>query len=166
MSDVEFGRPRVAGALFLAFRMTAGVAFLFRDVLGGGGAIAGPLDVRKFPDGILVFGFGVVLESAVGTFILLLGFMGVLMTGLAVADASEMGGEGGVGAVVFVETDLLSTGVMTMGDEAVDAGDPPSKFGVLGAVRSMDNEASWRLRNLSCMISASTLRSESSSRRR
>ena len=71
--DVELGMPRVAGALFLAFRITAGVAFLLRDVLGGGCGVArvGPLDVRKLPDGILVFGFGVVLESAVGSFILL-----------------------------------------------------------------------------------------------
>lgn len=168
--DVELGRPRVAGALFLALRITAGVAFLLRVVLGGagGGAIAGPLEVEdlKFPDGILEVGFGVVLESAVGTFILLLGFMGVLTDSLAVADASEIGGDGGVGAVVFVETDLLSTGVIIIGDEEVDAGDPSSNLGVFGAVRSIDNEASWRFRNLSCIISASTFRSDSSSRKR
>ena len=167
VSEVEFGNPRVAGALVLVCRITEGVAFLVRVELGGA---VGPLEVRKFPDGNRVVGLGVVLESPEGNFNLLFGgFIGVLAIGLVVAEASDIGGDGGVGVsetVSVVETDLVSGGVVIMGEEAVDAGEPSSKAGELGAVRSVAIEGSWRFRSLSCIISASIFRSESSSRSR
>jgi hypothetical protein len=167
VSDVEFGMPRVAGAFVFAFRITAGVAFLMRVELGGA---VGPLEVLKFPDGILVLGLGVVLESPEGSFNLLFGgFIGVLAIGLAEAEASEIGGDGGVGVsetVSLVETDLVSGGVVIMGEDDVEAGEPSSKDGVFGAVRSVEIEGNCRFRSLSCIISASTFKSESSSRRR
>jgi hypothetical protein len=168
VSDVEFGIPRVAGAFDFAFRMSAGVAFRFLVVLGGG--TVGPREVRKFPEGILVLGFGVVLESPEGSLSLLAGgFPGVLAIGLADAEASEIGGDGGVGVsetVSLVEIDLVSGGVVIIGEEAVETGEPPSKDGVFGAVRSVDIVGYCRFRSLSCIISASTLRSDSSSRSR
>jgi hypothetical protein len=45
--DVELGRPRVAGAFALAFRMTEGVAFLAREELVGA---VSPLEFRKVDD--------------------------------------------------------------------------------------------------------------------
>ena len=42
--EVEFGRPRVAGAFDLAFRITDGVAFLAREELVGA---VGPLELRS-----------------------------------------------------------------------------------------------------------------------
>lgn len=166
--DCEFGMPRVAGAFVLAFLMTDGVAFLFRDAVLGAG---GPLEARKFPDGSrLAAGFGVVLESPDGSFNLLFGrFKGVFATGFVVFDDSDIGGDGGVGVsdtVSTVETDFVSGGVVTIGDEPVDVGEPSSYAGELGAVISVASEASWRFRNLSCMTSASILRSPSSSRSR
>lgn len=147
--------------------MTAGVAFLFRTELGG--ATVGPLDVRNVPEGIRVIGFGVVLESPEGSFSLLAGrFIGVFID-CAVVEASEIGGDGGVGVsetVSLVEIDLVSGGVVIIGDEAVEAGEPSSNEGVLGAVMSVDIEGYCRFRSLFCIISASTFRSDSSSRRR
>ena len=95
MSDVELGRPRVAGAFAFVFRITDGVAFLPREELVG---TAGPLELRKLtPDGYRAVGLGVVLESPEGSFILLLGgFIGVLTIDFAVPEASEIGGDGGV----------------------------------------------------------------------
>jgi hypothetical protein len=167
--DVELGRPRVAGAFALAFLMTEGVAFLAREELVGA---VGPLEFRKVDDdddGYLAVGFGVVLESPDGILILLFGgFIGVLTTALAEPEASEIGGEGGVGVsetVSVVDTDLVSGGVVIIGEEAVDVGEP-GREGELGAVMSVAREVSWRFRSLSCRISASILRSESSSRSR
>lgn len=109
------------------------------------------------------------LESPEGSLILLVGgFIGVLIMGLADADASEIGGDGGVGVseiVSVVDTDLVSGGVVIIGEEVVDEGEP-GKTGEYGAVMSVVMEASCRFRSLSCMISASILRSESSSRSR
>ena len=142
--------------------------FLLRTELGR--AVAGPFELRKLPDGILVFGLGVVLESPEGSFSLLFGgFIGVLAIGLADEEASDIGGDGGVGVsetVSVVETDLVSGGVVIIGDDDVDTGDPSSNGGEFGAVMSVDIEGRWRFRSLSCMISASIFKSESSSRRR
>ena len=90
--------------------------------------------------------------------------MGVMATGRVDVDDSETGGEGGVAVVVCVETDFVSGGVVIIGEDAVDTGEPSSKPGVFGVEISVVIELSCRLRSLSCMISASTLRSESSSR--
>lgn len=163
VSDVEFVVPLVAAAFVLVLLITAGVAFLLRFVTGVG-ATEGPRDARKLPEGILVLGFGVVLESAVGTLSLLRGFIGVITTGRLVVDDSDTGGEGGVADEGCVDTDCVSGGVVIMGEEAVETGEPSSKPGVFGAEMSVAIEASCRLRNLSCMISASTFRSDSSSR--
>lgn len=162
------GRPRVAGALALAFRMTEGVAFLAREELVGA---VGPLEFRNVEDddGYRAVGFGVVLESPEGILILLLGgFIGVLTAGLAEPEASEIGGDGGVGVsetVSVVETDFVSGGVVIIGEEAVDVGEP-AKEGELGAVMSVVREVSCRFRSLSCKISASIFKSDNSSRSR
>ena len=85
-------------------------------------------------------GFGVTLESPAGNFSLLWGgCIGVLSPVRAVAEASDIGGDGGVGVsetVSVVETDFVSGGVVTSGEEAVDLGDVAkgSNEGVLGAV--------------------------------
>jgi len=167
VSEVELGKPRVAGAFVLVFPITEGVAFLALVELIGA---AGPLELPRFPDGIRVVGLGVVLESPEGSFSLLLdGFIGVFTIGLADEEASDIGGDGGVGVsdtVSVVETDFVSGGVVTIGDDAVDVGERPSSDGELGAVISVDIEGYWRFRSLSCMISASIFRSDSSSRRR
>ncbi len=156
----------MAGAFAFAFRMTEGVAFLVREELVGA---VGALEVRKFEGGYREAGLGVVLESPEGSLILLFGgFIGVLTTGLAEPEASEMGGDGGVGVsetVSVVDTDLVSGGVVIIGEEAVDVGEP-TREGEFGAVMSVVMEVSCRFRSLSCMISASILRSDSSSRRR
>jgi hypothetical protein len=135
----------VAGALARTFRITDGVASLLRA--GVGAADAGPLELRKLPDGILVAGLGVVLESPDGNFNLLFGgFIGVLAIGFVVSDASDIGGDGGVGVsdtVSTVETDLVSGGVLIIGEEAVELKDlSGSKAGELGAVISVDNDGS------------------------
>ena len=64
--------PLVAGAFDLVLLITAGVAFLLRLVTGVG-AMDGPLEARKLPEGILEVGLGVVLASPEGTLSLLLG---------------------------------------------------------------------------------------------
>lgn len=46
VSDVEFGNPRVAGALVLVWRMTAGVAFLALEEDVGA---MGPFELRRLP---------------------------------------------------------------------------------------------------------------------
>jgi hypothetical protein len=117
-------------------------------------------------------GFGVVLDSPDGSRILLGGFIGVLIADLgAFPEASEIGGEGGVGVsemVSVVETDFVSGGVVIIGEEAAESGEPPRE-GEFGAVISVDMEGralALCFLNLSCKISASTLRSDSSSRSR
>lgn len=148
--------------------MTAGVAFLAREEEVGA---VGPFELRKLLELYLAEGFGVVLESPDGSFILLAGgFMGVFKRGLALAEpeASDIGGDGGVGVsdtVSVVETDFVSGGVVIIGDEAVDVGES-LEDGEFGAVMSVVIEGRERFRSLSCRISASILRSESSSRRR
>jgi hypothetical protein len=169
VSEVELGKPRVAGAFVLVFRMTDGVAVRFRVELIGG--CAGPLELRRFVDTYRAEGFGVVLESPEGSCNLVFGgFIGVFTSGLAVAEASDIGGEGGVGvsrSVSVVDTDFVSGGVVIIGEDAVELGEPgPSKAGEFGAVISVDNEGIWRFRSLSCIISASIFKSESSSRNR
>lgn len=169
--DVELGRPLVAGAFALAFRITEGVAFLAREELAGAVGALEEVEVRKVDeeDGYRAVGLGVVLESPEGSFILLLGgFIGVLTAGLAEPEASEIGGDGGVAVsetVSVVETDLVSGGVVIIGDEAVEDGES-AKEGELSAVTSVVREVSCRFRSLSCRISASILRSDSSSRSR
>jgi hypothetical protein len=165
--ELELGIPRVGAALPFVFRMTDGVAFRVRVVLVGIDGPPGPLELRKFPDWYMSpEGFGVVLESAVGSLNLVFGlFNGVFAGGLAVEDASDIGGEGGVGVsetVSVVETDLVSGGVVIIGDEAVDVGEP-AKEGELGALISVAR-ASCRFCSLPCMISASIFKSENSSR--
>ena len=165
--DVEFGRPRVAGAFVLVLRITDGVAVRFRTELVGVGA--GPLELRRLDDAYLAEGLGVVLESPDGSFILLFGWLiGVFTIRLAFVDASDIGGEGGVGVsetVSVVEIDFVSGGVVIIGDEAVEVGEPDSpKAGEFGAVMSVDNEGSCLFRSLSCIISASIFKSESWSR--
>jgi hypothetical protein len=160
--DVEFGKPRVAGAFVFAFRITDGVAFLVRVELVG---IDGPLELRRPPDGYRgAVGFGVVLESPEGSFSLLFGgFTGVFAIGLAFAEASDIGGDGGVrvsDAISGVDSNFVSGGVVMNGEEAVEFGED----GELGAVMSVAIGESCRFRSLSCMISASTFRSDSSSR--
>jgi len=166
--DVELGRPRVAGALDLAFRITAGVALRMRVELGGADG-GGPRELRRFPDGYRAAGLGVVLESPEGSFILLFGgFIGVFSIRFAEPEASEIGGEGGVGASDIpsvVEIDFVSGGVVIIGEEAVDVGESPRE-GEFGAVISVAIFGTCRFRSLSCIISASILRSASSSRRR
>jgi hypothetical protein len=96
------------------------------------------------------------------------GFIGVFTVGIAEPEASEIGGEGGVGVsetVSVVETDLVSGGVVIIGEEAVEVGES-SKDGEFGAEMSVSREVSCRFRSLSCKISASILRSDSSSRNR
>lgn len=81
-------------------------------------------------------------------------------------EASDIGGDGGVGVsdtVSFVETDFVSGGVVIIGDEAVETGEP-SNNGEFGAVISVAIDGSCLFRNLSCITSASTFRSDSSSR--
>lgn len=75
-------------------------------------------------------GFGVVLWSPLGVRILLGGgCIGVLMAlngFLALAEESEMGGEGGVGVsetLPTVDIDFVSGGVSAIGDEAVEFGE-------------------------------------------
>ena len=160
--DVELGKPLVAGAFALVLRMTAGVAFRFLVVLGVGIDI--PLEVRKPDEGYrCAAGFGVVLESPEGSFNLLLGgLLGVLAACIAVVDASDIGGEGGVRASeIPVDTDLVSGGVAIIGEDEFELGE--SIVGEFGAVISVAIEGNWRFRSLSCMISASILRSDNSS---
>lgn len=135
----------VAGAFDRTLRITDGVASLLRA--GVGAADPGPLELRKLPDGILVAGFGVVLESPDGSFNLLFGwFIGVLAIDVAVSDASDIGGDGGVGVsdtVSTVETDLVSGGVLIIGEDAAELYDiSGSNAGELGVVISVDRDKS------------------------
>jgi hypothetical protein len=113
-------------------------------------------------------GLGVALNSPEGIRNLLGGFMGVFSGLGAFEDASEIDGEGGVGVSETsstVETDFVSGGVVIIGEDAVEFGDP----GELGAVMSVEIVGSIRMAcflSLSCMISASILRSDNSSRNR
>jgi hypothetical protein len=158
--DVEFGSPLVGADFVVAFRITDGVA------LAGLAGADGPLMDREAEASL--DGFGVVLRSADGNLILLGGFIGVFICLGAIPDASEMGGDGGVGVsdtVSVVETDFVSGGVVTRGEEAAELGDP-SKEGEFGAVISVEIVGKFQapcFLSLSCMISASILRSDSSS---
>lgn len=92
------------------------------------------------------------------------------------AEASDIGGEGGSWTsetVSAVDMDLVSGGVVTSGELAVDCGDEGSTFrskvGDSGTEMSVEMVERWRdscFLILSCRSSASILRSESSSRRR
>lgn len=172
VSEVEFGRPRVGGAFCLVWRITAGVAFRILGLaLFAPGVV--PCELRMVVDAYRVpVGFGVVLEFPVGNFNLLLDrFTGVFSVGLAEDEASDIGGDGGVGVseiVSFVETDFVSGGVVMSGDDAPDLGEPSKEgeFGAVRSVRSVEMVGYCRFRSLSCMMSASTLRSDSSSRNR
>jgi len=163
--EVEFGKPLVGCDLLAALRITDGVAL--SELVGTGGfRVVREVDIKRE-------GFGVVLESPVGSReTLLCWFWGVLSMRLvaALTDVSEIGGEGGVGVsdtVSAVPTDLVSGGVVIIGEEATESGECSN--GEFGAVMSMDRAGSARVLcflSLSCMISASILRSESSSRNR
>jgi hypothetical protein len=159
--DVELGSPRVAGAFVRVFRMTDGVAIRFRTVLMGVGP--GPMELRRLEEMLRTEGLGVVLELPEGSFNLLLGgLIGVFETGRVVAEASDIGGEGGVGVsetACIVDNDRISGGVVIIGDEAVETGED----GESGAVISVERDRCL-FRSLSCMISASIFKSESSSR--
>lgn len=129
--EVELGSPRVAGAFALALRIRAGVAFLPRDAAVLRTGTDGPCEDLKFAlegtrDGL---GLGVILFLLERTLRLLGGFDGVLrMLRLNGADASDIGGEGGVGVsetVSAVETDFVSGGVVIIGEDAVELGEPP-----------------------------------------
>lgn len=95
------------------------------------------------------------------------------VNGAGGSDLSEVGGEGGVGVSDAADEADLAVGVATVGDEAVVVGerseikecglDEGATKGAGVRKRWRSNAASAR-RNLSCLISASTLRSESSSR--
>lgn len=172
VSEVELGRPLllfvVAGAFDLVLLITEGVAFLVRDELSGT-LTPEPLEVRTLPEVYRAAGFGVVLESPEGSLSLLFGGLrGVLTISRAEPDASEIGGDGGVGVsdtVSVVETDFVSGGVVIMGEEAVEDGES-TKDGEFGAVISVVMLGTCRFLSLSCIISASILRSDSSSRSR
>lgn len=144
----------------VAFRITDGVALV--ELTG----MDGPLTDREADASL--DGFGVVLRSADGSLILLGGFIGVFICLGPFPNDSEMGGEGGVGVsdtVSVVETDFVSGGVATIGEEVAELGES-SKEGELGAVISVDIVGRFQapcFLSLSCMISASILRSDSSS---
>lgn len=97
--------------------------------------------------------------------------MGVLSGFRASRDISDIGGEGGVGVsetVSEVDTDLVSGGVVIIGEEAIESGEP-REYGELSVPICVDSEGSRRavaFSSLSCAISASIFRSESSSRSR
>jgi hypothetical protein len=162
--DVEFGKPLVGCDLFVALRISEGVALVL--FVGTGGFLVVRLVETKRE------GLGVVLESPVGSRTLLCWFCGVfrIVLGAALTEVSEIGGEGGVGVsdtVSAVPTDLVSGGVVIKGEEATDSGEWSN--GESGDVISVVREGSVRVLcflSLSCMISASILRSESSSRSR
>jgi hypothetical protein len=157
--DVEFGAPLVETDLLAVFRMIDGVCLA--ALTGIGGRVGREIEASRD-------GFSVVLVSADGNRILLGGFIGVLICFRAFVEASETGGEGGVGVsdtVSVVETDFVSGGVVTIGDEAAELSDE----GELGAVISVDRLGRFRAPcffSLSCMISASIFRSDNSSRNR
>lgn len=100
---------------------------------------------------------------------------GVFAIIFRLAEASESGGDGGVGTSEMVDvSDLAGGGVEIVGDEVVvretsDLGDllrrlaVDGKTGLLLCKRSIATSA---VRSFSPVISASTRRSESSSRRR
>jgi hypothetical protein len=137
--DVELATARVvAGAFALVFRITDGVASRLLVAVVSVGA---PLELRRLPEGILVAGFGVVLESPDGSFSLLFGWFIGVFTDLAGSERSDIGGDGGVGVsetVSAVETDLVSGGVVIMGEEAVELKEfSGSKAGEFGAVISV-----------------------------
>lgn len=111
-----------------------------------------------------------VLESPEGSLSLLFGALMGVRAGFVVPEASDIGGEGGVGVsdtVSVVETDFVSGGVVIIGEEAVDTGEStPSREGEFGAVISVAIVGNCRFRSFSCMISDSTFRSDNSSRNR
>jgi hypothetical protein len=166
--ECEFATPFVPSALLEEFRLADGVART--ELIGIVGAFA--VRIRREDEVVYRDGFGVVLDSPDGSRILLGGFIGVLIADLgAFPEASEIGGEGGVGVsdtVSVVETDFVSGGVVIIGEEAAESGEP-SKEGEFGAVISVDMAGSTLalcFLNLSCIISASIFRSDSSSRSR
>lgn len=167
--EFELGRVRT-GARTL--RVTEGVV---RRFLGRGG-MGGTREARRWEEveaeEAWRGGLGVMLRSAEGARMRDEGLRGVRNAFGAVTERSENGGDGGVGVsemVSDVETDLVSGGVVMSGEEAVETGDEAPKDGELGAVSEVERAGSWRVSerlSLSCMISASILRSPSSSRRR
>lgn len=68
-----------------------------------------------------------VADATLGSLLVFSGLIGVVATGLAFAEASDMGGDGGVAAselVSAVEIDLVPGGVVIIGDDAVERGEP------------------------------------------
>ena len=103
--------------------------------------------------------------------VLALEFAGVIIE--VGSDLSDVGGEGGVGASEVAEDTDFVGGVAMVGDDAVvdgecsdmdDCGRGMVAARGVGFLSRERSDAASALRNLSCLISASTLRSESSSR--
>lgn len=127
-------------------------------------------------------GLGVTLVSIDGSLDVFLSLgvgAGVLIGGTLTfgrgggADASDMGGDGGSCTGVLVEdTEEDSGGVLMSGELAPDIAPDtmlPSNIGLSSAEKSVRVADMWRppcCLSLSCRISASILRSDSSSRRR
>ena len=158
---VEVGRPWAAEGRGAGVRIALEVAI--REV-----------GARPDVEEPKAFGLGVAPMSTEGRRILRCAAgPGVLVAGTLESDAeaSDLGGEGGSWiseTVSTVEIDLLSGGVMTNGELAVDCGEC-SNIGDPGMERSVEMVERWRASCfliLSCRISASIFRSESSSRRR
>lgn len=115
-------------------------------------------------------GFGVMLQSAEGRrdFLCAAGVFAKFILSLDTDDMSEIVGDGGSWIserVSAVDSDLVSGGVVIMGELAVECGEF-SKLGDSGIDRSVEMVDRWRdscFLILSCRISASILRSDSSS---
>lgn len=114
--EVEFGIPRVAGALLAAFRITDGVE---RSMVG----LLVDVLLELAPN----LGLGVTLRSPEGSLNRVGGgFIGVLIEGCLSLYVSDIGGDGGVGVsetVSEVETDFVSGGVVIIGEEATEFGE-------------------------------------------
>lgn len=124
---------------------------------------------------VAVFGLGVMLRSAEGRRDLFWADgAGVFSMELGLgkgAEASDIGGDGGslrVGAPLFEGgNDMSSGGVVTRGELAIEERGESSNVGDSGMEISVEMADRWRISAfliLSCMISASTFRSDSSSR--
>lgn len=133
-----------------------------------------PVVGREVP--VAALGLGVTLASKGGS---LDGFLGLAGAGVFIegtlgldfgrgADASDIGGEGGSLTGVLEDT-VDSGGVVIIGELAPETV-LVSNTGLSGMESSVETVELWRccscFLNLSCRISASILRSDSSSRRR
>jgi hypothetical protein len=145
----------------------------------GAGVRAAVVVAERVPAGRMLdmedLGLGVMLWSAEGRRDFFwaggAGVLKSLVAGLGLeAEASDIGGDGGSWETALTEGGGKETsslgGVVISGELAVERGEF-SKMGDSRTERSVDMvERWWCLLILSCIISASTLRSDSSSRRR